>query len=96
MSENKVKFVEGLRAFKPNEKAPDFIKASIVIDRNKLMTWLNQQKEEIKVDLKESKKGVYYFSVDEYVSKTNDSWKDEKFMKDAASTPEEVTNDLPF
>lgn len=64
-----VKFVNGIRVFRPNEKAPSYIKANLKINRNELMTWLNQQGEEINIDLKESNKGGWYLSVNDYKPK---------------------------
>ena len=61
-----VVFVEGIRAFKPHDKAPSFVKGSLKINRNELMMWLDKQPEEINIDLKESQKGGYYLSVSDY------------------------------
>ena len=62
-----VKFVEGIRVFAPNPKAPSFVKGNIKIDKVALMRWLEDQSEIINVDIKESQKGAWYLSVNEYV-----------------------------
>ena len=80
-------FVDGLRAFKPNEKSPDFIKANVVIHTADLVKWLETQPEKIKIDLKESQKGSWYMEVN--------TWK-----PTAEPTPQptndELLEDVPF
>lgn len=61
-----IKFVEGIRTFKPNTKAPSYVKANLKINRNELMMWLDKQGEEISIDLKESQKGTYYLQVSDF------------------------------
>lgn len=65
-----VKFIDGLRVFKPNAQAPDWIKAQLKINKQELMAYLNQSSEdEITVDLKESKSGNLYCSLNEFKPK---------------------------
>ena len=53
-------FVDGLYIYPPHEKAPDFVKASISIDRKKLGNWLRGRTEEkIRIDVKNGNKGWY-------------------------------------
>ena len=66
---SEVKFVDGIRAFKPHERAPDFVKGNLVINKAELQEWLNKQGDEIRVDLKEAKSGSYYLSVNDYKPK---------------------------
>ena len=62
-----VKFVDGLRAFKPHANAPDFVKAALEINISELLGWLNAQDgEKVRLDLKESKSGTYYCSVNDF------------------------------
>lgn len=65
-----MEFIEGLRAFKPHEKAPDFLKANLLIsrdDRNKFLEWVaNQPDGDIRIDIKESKKETYYCALNDY------------------------------
>ena len=68
--ENKVVFIDGVNVFQPNEKAPDFVKASLVINRTQI---------------KESKQGKLYASVDTFKPKPK-----------AEGATVEATDDLPF
>ena len=62
-----VKFVDGLRAFKPHANAPDFVKAALEINISELIGWLNAQEgEKVRLDLKESRSGTYYCSVNDF------------------------------
>jgi len=62
-----IKFIDGLRAFKPHQNAPDFVKAQIQIDVAELTQWLSTQTEEkVRADLKESKSGTYYLAVNNF------------------------------
>lgn len=67
MSKQQV-FVNGLRCFKPNDSAPNFIKANLVINKKEMSEWLKTQPDEIRIDIKESRdKGTWYSSVNNYV-----------------------------
>jgi len=59
-------FVDGLRAKKPNDKAPDFVKCNLSIKREYLLAWLSTRNDEwINVQVKESgKTGTWYAEVD--------------------------------
>jgi hypothetical protein len=59
-------FPDGLRVFKPHEKAPDFVKANIEIEKAKLIEWLKGQPDTVKLQIKESKKGGYYAAINDY------------------------------
>jgi hypothetical protein len=60
-------FVDGLIIKAPHEKAPDFVKAAISIKRSELITWLSTRTEDwINLDVKESKKGPWYASVNDW------------------------------
>jgi hypothetical protein len=62
-----VKFVDGLMAKKPHDKAPEFVKCSLSMKREALIEWLNGQSGEwINADVKESKKGSWYVAVNDY------------------------------
>ena len=64
-------FIDGLRAFKPNDKAPEFILANLQFDKIKLIEWLSvQEKDKINVDVKRSKEGKYYCAVNTFVPTT--------------------------
>ena len=63
------KFVDGLIAKRPHEKAPEFVKCTLSIKREELIKWLlGQTGEWINVDVKESNKPPYkwYAAVNEW------------------------------
>ncbi len=61
------KFIDGLIFKPPHENAPDFIIAKISIEREDVIAWLEQQSGDwINADLKESKEGKLYASVDDW------------------------------
>lgn len=67
MSENI--FVDGIRVFKPHEKAPEFVKANLVITSAELTAWLKQHTGDdgkVRVDLKKSQKGELYLALNTY------------------------------
>ena len=68
---SEVQFISGLRVYKPRENAPTWIIANGTINKNDILTWLGQQDDdEIRFDIKLSKKGTYYATVNNY--KTED------------------------
>lgn len=77
-------FVNGIRAFKPNEKAPSFVKANLTVNKTELLEWLDTQPDEIRVSMKESQKGSYYLEVDSYQ------------RQETKPKEDEVKDDLPF
>ncbi len=52
--QNKVIFVDGLNVFEPNETAPDWKKADMVINPTQLVKWLEQNDQH----RKEGKRGL--------------------------------------
>lgn len=84
-------FVEGVRFFKPNEKAPTWIKGNVTINLQELREFIKKQdfKEPVmRIDLcKSDKKGTYYFTLN--------TWKPEKKQE---VFPEDDINpeDIPF
>ena len=76
--ENKVIFVDGLNVYKPNENAPDWVKASMVINPSKLVKGLQENDDflkegkhglELRLQIKQSAQGKLYASVDTYEPK---------------------------
>ncbi len=62
-----IKFVDGLIIKAPNDKTPDFIKMQISINRKSLGNWLRAETDEwISIDIKESRAGKLYASVNEW------------------------------
>ena len=60
-------WVDGLRVYKPDEGAPDFVKANIVINKAEMLAWLaTQSGDKIKVQMKEARSGNYSAEVYTY------------------------------
>ena len=96
--ENKVIFVDGLNVFTPNENAPDWIKADMVINPTQLVKWLRENDQylkegkrglELRLQIKQSAQGKLYASVDTYQPK----------LKEEVTSKQPVVEeegDLPF
>ena len=74
-------YPKGVIAFKPNAKAPSFVKASIVITPDDLIDFINanadllskyKDKHQLKLQLLENDKGLY-FVVDDYKKNSEDA-----------------------
>jgi hypothetical protein len=88
-----IKFIDGLIVKAPHERAPDFVKAKLSIKRQELIAWLEDQDGEwINADVKESRGGKWYVSVDE--------WKPEREKKEEPATPTappaDFDDDIPW
>ena len=60
MSDEK-EFIEGLYFNEPREGAPDFVKGSLGIQRDRFVKWLQAQPDDkVKIDLKVSRAGKWY------------------------------------
>lgn len=60
-------FLNGIKAFKPNDKAPDFVIAELSINVNELIEFMGER-ESIKAAIKKSKRGTFYIEVNNYQS----------------------------
>ena len=96
-----VRFVDGLRAFKPHANAPGFVKAALQINRPELIEWLRAQDgDDIRLDLKESKNGAYYTAVNDF--KPDPSRKEGTNTGASAPNdfgpppPDDFDDDIPF
>ena len=92
-----IKFAEGIRFFKPHSNAPDFVKGAISIDRDEFIRWASDQKVDengrIKLDLKKSKEGNLYLSVNEYGLKPDLS-NDQELKQVKKQAMDQQMNDL--
>ena len=62
-----VKFIDGLIAKAPNERAPEYVKAKLSIKRGDLIAWLQGQDGEwINAEIKVSQSGKWYAAVDDW------------------------------
>lgn len=95
---NNTQFIEGIRFYVPNAKAPDFIKANFEIDKNELISFLNSQSgDKIRGVLKESKNGKYYSQIDTFEpSNQSNSATAQATAPVAEPVVEEEDDDLPF
>jgi len=61
MNERTKEFVSGLYIYPPNENTAHFIKCKIVLNRQQLLEYLNNSREEkINLDVKENQEGKFY------------------------------------
>ncbi len=83
-------FADGFFVKKPHENAPEFVIGKLSIKVSDAMGFLGAQPEEwVNLDIKESKGGKYYISVD--------TWKPDNKEHEPPEAPENATNDdLPF
>ena len=62
-----IEFVNGLLVKAPHTKAPDFVKCNISIKRQDMIEWLQGKNDEwINVDVKVSKQGKWFASVNNW------------------------------
>ena len=76
-------FADGIRAFKPNAKAPDFVKVELTINKSEFTAWLASQPDEVRLTVKQSQKGTYYTEVN-------------TFTPQPQNAPKVEDTDLPF
>ena len=63
------KFVDGLRVYAPRDGAPDFVICNLVINVQELTAWLAGQSGDVRVDVKRSRNGKLYASVNDWKPK---------------------------
>lgn len=66
---SEIKFIDGLRVFKPRDTAPEFVKADIILNKQELMAWLEGQDGTIRIQINESQQGKWYAKVNEFEPK---------------------------
>lgn len=88
-------FVDGLRIFAPKDNQPEFVKAAISINKADLMRLLHNReandKGEIRIDVKQSRKGSWYCQVND--------WKPDRSrsVKPSSMAPQDdYEDDIPF
>lgn len=83
-------FIDGMLARKPNDGAPEFIKATLRINVLELQAFLGKQTDEwITIDVKESKAGKWY-------AEQNTWKKDEKSAEAKAAQADIDPDSIPF
>ena len=66
-----ITFAEGMKAYKPREKAPEFVKADIVIDVAKFTVFINDHAKPdgtVRIQIKEGKTGNFYAALDQWTA----------------------------
>jgi len=95
---SEIQFPEGLTVKAPHENAPDFVKAKITIKVKDLGNWLREKnkagEEWVSLDVKESKGGKWYASVDEW--KPDPDRQAPQDSTNSAPKPEDFSDDIPF
>ena len=88
-----MKFVNGLFVYPPHEKAPDFVKMKISMKKVEMINWLREQPDEdINIDVKESKAGKWYCSVDDWKPDPTKA----STQSQQAPPAEDFDDDIPF
>lgn len=92
---NETKFIPGLMAKAPHERAPEYVKAKLSIKRQELLAWLQDQPGDwINADVKVSQNGKWYVALDDW--KPNQG--ERAAPKSATPPPSDTFEDdsLPF
>ena len=90
-------FVDGLIVKAPHEKAPDFVKCAISIKRSELITWLTTKTDDwINLDVKESKAGKWYASVNDFKPSKQDVTAQQNQTAPAQVNSDFDDSDIPF
>lgn len=96
---SEIKFISGLRVYAPHAKAPEFVKGAIVIKTRELIEWLGEHyEEEVRLDIKVSKAGSWYASVNDYKPKQEDPLAQARavYQNDEVATDDIKIEDIPF
>jgi hypothetical protein len=75
-----LEFPNGIRAFQPTKNAPEWVRGSLVLNKTELMDWLRSQGNEIRLDIKQSKKGSWYLSVSDFTPQEKGFYKKSDFV----------------
>jgi len=77
MADREIVFVDGMSFKKPREGAPEFVKGNISIKVDAFTDWLalhGQGKEWLNIDLKKSREGKLYLSLNTYEKKKEEGY----------------------
>lgn len=99
-----IKFANGIWVERPSEKAPDFLKAKISIKPDEFIPFLEMNKRGggyVMLDVKESKSGKLYVSLNEYKKGTLKSPTEDQIAEtippiDLDVEPEQEMDTIPF
>ena len=92
-------FIQGLYINEPHEKAPDFVRCTMSIQRDRFRAWLDEQeasdKGYIRIQVNESKDGKLYAKLDTYKGKGKED-KGDRVPDEPANGFNDESDDLPF
>lgn len=97
-----IKFIDGLIAKAPHERAPEYVKAKLSLKRAALIAWLQQQDGEwINADIKVSQSGKWYAAVDDWKPGGNGTPRQNapratERAKPATAPADDFIDDVPF
>jgi hypothetical protein len=94
---NEAKYLNGLIAKPPHEKAPDFVKCKLSIKRAELMQSLHDMDGEwINLVVKESKGGKWYAQIDEWKPNRSQNGNERSQVEPAKAEPRFDDETIPF
>ena len=94
-------FINGMFANKPHQNAPSFVKASVSINADDFIPFLEQNKNRtgyVNIDIKESKGGNYYAELNTWQPSAKDKEPEKKTgrVPTEVDYPEEELGEPPF
>lgn len=92
---NDVKFIRGLLAKAPHEKAPEYVKSRLSIKRTELIGWLQSQSGDwINADVMVSRNGKWYVAVKDW--KPQGESQGQRRKSNTAPQSVEDDDEIPF
>ena len=92
-------FIQGLYINEPHEKAPDFVRCTLSIQRDRFRAWLDDQdasdKGYIRIQVNESREGKLYAKLDTYKGKGKED-KGDRVPDEPANGFKDESDSLPF
>lgn len=85
-------FIDGITVKQPHEKAPDFVIADLAIQADKLIDWLQKNKNDrgyVNGTIKRSQKGTLYVEKNTYQAQSSN-------QRSQPAATEDDQSDLPF
>ena len=79
-------WMDGLRIYPPNEKAPDFVKGDIVINPEQAIAWLKKQNGTVRLELKTKKSDGSLDATVKHKPQRQSSADDYRAVKDGYNT----------
>ena len=81
-----IEWMDGLRIFPPNDKAPDFVKGDIVINPEQAIAWLKKQDGTVRLELKTKKSDGSLYATVKQKPQREGSAEDYRAMKQGYNT----------